>query len=485
MSETPRVRFAPSPTGYLHLGGLRTALFNYLFARSQGGKVILRIEDTDRSRLVDDAVGNITEVFDWLGIEFDEGPHKGGDYGPYIQSERLDIYHEHINRLLDEGSAYRCFCSAERLDKMRREQIAGGKNPMYDRQCRNIPAEESVKQADNEAFVVRLKIPDEETISFNDGVRGQVSFETAAIDDQVLLKSDGFPTYHLANVVDDHMMGITDVIRGEEWLTSTPKHVYLYECLGWDLPNFHHLSLLLNKDRSKLSKRQGDVAVEDFRAKGYLPEALINYTALLGWHPSDDQEFFSREELTGKFDLGQASKSGAVFDVDKLVWLNKQHINRYDHDGFLEAAKDFLPEGFDFTGESGVKIVRWLQEGIDTLSDIPEKLKPFSWNWDAEPEAEAKEMITADGSKKVYEAILQAQGEITGWTTEVFKTLLKQAGKTAGVKGKDLWMSVRAALTGQLQGPEMGIIAERLGRDKFFVFIGKAKDCQGGRFGVR
>ena len=482
MSPTPRVRFAPSPTGYLHLGGLRTALFNYLFARSQGGKIILRIEDTDRSRLVEDAVGNIIEVFNWLDLEFDEGPHVGGNSGPYIQSERLNIYHEHIDLLMDEGHAYRCFCTADRLDQMRKGQIAAGKNPMYDRHCRNLTAEESAKRAETESFVVRLKIPDDETIPFTDGVRGLVSFETSVIDDQVLLKSDGYPTYHLANVVDDHLMEITGVIRGEEWLTSTPKHVYLYHCFNWELPNFYHLSLLLNKDRSKLSKRQGDVAVEDYRAKGFLPESLINYTALLGWHPSDDQEFFTWEELLGKFDLQQASKSGAVFDIDKLVWLNKQHINRYDHDGFLEAARDFLPGGFDFTGESGAKIVKWLQEGIDTFSEIAEKLKSFYWNWDSEPEPEVKEMLTAESSKKVFEAILQVQSEITEWNTDVFKSLLKQAGKSAGVKGKDLWMSVRAALTGQLHGPEMGIIVERLSQDKFFIFIDKALDYQYNQF---
>ena len=474
MSSTPRVRFAPSPTGYLHLGGLRTALFNYLFARSQGGKIILRIEDTDRSRLVEGAVDNIIEIFNWLGLEFDEGPRIGGNFGPYVQSDRLDIYHEHIDRLMDEGHAYRCFCTAERLEQMRNDQIAAGKNPMYDRRCAAISAEESAVRAKTEDSVVRLRIPYDETISFTDGVRGNVSFETSAIDDQVLLKSDGFPTYHLANVVDDHLMGITDVIRGEEWLTSTPKHVYLYRCFNWELPNFYHLSLLLNKDRSKLSKRQGDVAVEDYRAKGYLPEALINYTALLGWHPSDDQEFFSREELPGKFDLEQASKAGAVFDVDKLVWLNKQHINRYDHAGFLKVSRHFVPPEFDFSGESGVKIVKWLQEGIATLSEIPEKLKSFYWNWDSEPEPEVKDMLTAESSKKVFEAIITNKSEITDWNTDVFKSLLKQAGKSAGVKGKDLWMSVRAALTGQLHGPEMGVIVERLDHEKFFSFIEKA-----------
>ena len=474
MSSTPRVRFAPSPTGYLHLGGLRTALFNYLFARSQGGKIILRIEDTDRSRLVEGAVDSIIEIFNWLGLEFDEGPRIGGNFGPYVQSERLDIYHEHINQLVGQGHAYRCFCTAERLEQMRNDQIAAGKNPMYDGHCRDLPAEESAVRAKTEDSVVRLRIPYDETISFTDGVRGNVSFETSAIDDQVLLKSDGFPTYHLANVVDDHLMGITDVIRGEEWLTSTPKHVYLYRCFNWELPNFYHLSLLLNKDRSKLSKRQGDVAVEDYRAKGYLPEALINYTALLGWHPSDDQEFFSREELPGKFDLEQASKAGAVFDVDKLVWLNKQHINRYDHAGFLKVSRHFVPPEFDFSGESGVKIVKWLQEGIATLSEIPEKLKSFYWNWDSEPEPEVKDMLTAESSKKVFEAIITNKSEITDWNTDVFKSLLKQAGKSAGVKGKDLWMSVRAALTGQLHGPEMGVIVERLDHEKFFSFIEKA-----------
>ena len=471
-----RVRFAPSPTGYLHLGGLRTALFNYLYARSCAGKFILRIEDTDRARLVENARENLLDVFDWLGIDFDEGPHIGGDCAPYIQSERQEIYREHTQHLLDNGHAYRCFCTSERLEEMRKAQTAAGQNPMYDKKCRNISQAESADRAENEEFVIRLKMPLQGNITFNDGIRGNVSFAASAVDDQVLVKSDGFPTYHLANVVDDHAMGITDIIRGEEWLTSTPKHVHLYQVFGWNLPRFHHLPLLLNKDRSKLSKRQGDVAVEDYRAKGYLADALINYSALLGWHPVDEQEFLSRDELIQKFSLHRVGKAGAVFDVDKLNWLNRQHLGRLSEEEFLDIAQDYLPEGFDFISEEGRKILNWLREGIDKLADIGERMKPFFWKWDEPLSREAAEMVKSENAKKVYQAMLALLRDTEEWNTEAFKTAIKQAGKNTGVKGKDLWMSVRAALTGQLHGPDLGVIAGRMGKETFWEYIEKARE---------
>jgi len=471
-----RVRFAPSPTGYLHLGGLRTALFNYLYARSQGGKFILRIEDTDRSRFVPGALENLLEIFSWLKIEFDEGPHIGGKFAPYIQSQRLDLYRQYSQQLLSAGKAYRCFCAPDTLEEMRKFQIAAGENPMYDRRCRNIPPDESADRSKSQPYVLRLKMPLDGVISFNDGVRGQVAFEASAVDDQVLVKSDGYPTYHLANVVDDHLMEISDVIRGEEWLTSAPKHIHLYHAFGWRPPNFYHLPLLLNKDRSKLSKRQGDVAAEDYRTKGYLPDALINYSALLGWHPLDDQEYLPRPELERRFSLDRVNKSGAVFDLDKLNWLNRQYLNALSEQEFLNLAASYIPSGIEFCSETGRKLLVWLREGLDKLSDITARLKPLCWDWQDELEAEAEEMIKSPAARLLYPAILNYQSSISSWNADAFKEIMQAVSKKSGIKGKDLWMAVRAALTGCVHGPEMALIVEKMGPEKFFEYIQKAQD---------
>ncbi|MFA5091995.1 MAG: glutamate--tRNA ligase, partial [Candidatus Paceibacterota bacterium] len=345
-----RVRFAPSPTGFLHVGGLRTALYSELFARKNGGVFILRIEDTDQARTVEGGIENIIRTLDWADIHTDEGPYldkrgklrEKGDCGPYIQSQRLDIYRKYADELLANGRAYRCFCSEETLAAMREKQQADGGRTMYDGRCCGLPeaavAEELRKGTPH---VVRLRVPDEGVTAFDDEIRGRVEFANEQIDDQVLLKSDGFPTYHLANVVDDHLMGVTHVIRGEEWCPSTPKHILLYEAFGWRAPVFAHVPLLLNPDKSKLSKRQGDVAVEDYRGKGYLPEALVNFIALLGWNPSADREIYAKEELTAEFDLRKINKGGAVFNIEKLDWMNGEYIKKMSDGDLAEAALPF------------------------------------------------------------------------------------------------------------------------------------------------
>ena len=328
--ENIRVRFAPSPTGYLHVGGLRTALYNYLFARKNNGKFILRIEDTDRNRFVEGAVENLIEALKWCGLEFDEGPNSGGQFGPYMQSQRLDIYQKYVHKLIANGHAYYCFCPPQRLEALKEEQQKQ-KLPQakYDKHCLSLSKSEiEKKMADNTQFVVRLNVESNHRIIFDDIVRERVEFDSNNVDDQVLIKSDGYPTYHLANVVDDHLMQISHVIRGEEWLSSTPKHVLLYDAFQWRRPIFAHLPLLLNPDRSKLSKRQGDVAVEDYRSKGFLKDALVNFVALLGWNAGDDQEFYLLNELIEKFSLERVNKSGAVFDIEKLSWLNAEHLRR-------------------------------------------------------------------------------------------------------------------------------------------------------------
>ncbi|MFA7625629.1 MAG: glutamate--tRNA ligase, partial [Candidatus Kapaibacterium sp.] len=325
-----RVRFAPSPTGYLHVGGLRTALYNYLFARKHGGKMILRIEDTDRTRLVENAIGNLTTSLRWAGIEYDEGPDAGGDYGPYIQSKRLGLYKKYASELVKNNFAYFAFDTPEEIEAMRQSN-SDTFGTKYNRDAMKnsltLSRNETEKLLESGTdYVIRLLVPIDKDLTFHDEIRGTIKVSTNDIDDQVLIKSDGFPTYHLANVVDDHLMGITHVIRGEEWLPSTPKHILLYNCFGWDIPAFAHLPLLLNKDKSKLSKRQGSVAVEDFKEKGYLRDAFVNFIALLGWNPTGDREIYSIDELIEFFNLEKVNKGGAVFDTQKLDWMNQQYL---------------------------------------------------------------------------------------------------------------------------------------------------------------
>lgn len=376
MNKEVRVRFAPSPTGYLHVGGLRTALYNYLFAKHNNGKFILRIEDTDRSRYVEGAVEKLIESLNWVGLDYDEGPEKTGNFGPYYQSQRLDIYHEHVKDLIAQNKAYYCFCSPERLNKLREEQQKL-KLPQakYDKHCLALSKEEIKLNLENKVpHVIRLNVEPNQIIRFNDYVRKNVEFNTDNIDDQILIKSDGFPTYHLANVVDDHKMRISHVIRGEEWLSSTPKHVLLYNYFGWDLPEFAHLPLLLNSDKSKLSKRQGDVAVEDYKGKGYLKEALLNFVALLGWNYGDDQEFYLLNELVEKFSLGKVNKAGAVFNVEKLDWLNGVHIRHKSNEELLHSFKHELQQSkygeIEYSDDFLIAIVEAMKERITFVKEL-------------------------------------------------------------------------------------------------------------------
>jgi glutamyl-tRNA synthetase len=325
MSQTVRVRFAPSPTGYLHVGGARSALFNYLFAKHHGGAFILRIEDTDRSRYVEGAMQEIFDSLRWLGLDWDEGPEAGGSCGPYLQSERTSLYQEHAHKLIEAGHAYRCFCSSERLTALRIEQEKNKQPLGYDRKCRDLPASEAdALLASGAPHVIRLKIPPGRKVIFDDQIRGRIEYESDVLDDIVLIKSDGFPTYHMANVVDDHFMGITHVMRGDEWIASTPRHVLLYEAFGWALPVFAHLPIILAEDGKKLSKRKGAASVMDYKRAGYLPEALFNFLSLLGWSPGegDEREKMSSKELVAAFSMDHISPKAAVFDEKKLEWMN-------------------------------------------------------------------------------------------------------------------------------------------------------------------
>lgn len=468
-----RVRFAPSPTGFVHVGSLRTALYNYLFAKHNQGDFILRIEDTDQSRYVEGAIENLISTLQWCGLEYDEGPEKEGIFGPYFQSQRNDIYIEHIKKLLDKGLAYRCFCSTERLEKLRTDQLTKNIDGKYDGKCRNIEQNDSKQRAKNESFVIRLKVPEGGETNFQDLIRGEVSFQNQLIDDQVLIKSDGYPTYHFANVVDDHLMQISHVIRGEEWLPSTPKHVILYNFFDWELPQFAHLPLLLNPDKSKLSKRQGDVAVEDYKTKGYLPQAMNNFVALLGWNKGDDQEIFSMQELVEHFSLERVNKAGAVFNKEKLDWMNGMYLRKLSDEEFLELALDKFKElGFDAGDESKNKAIALsLKERISTINDLKYKTAIFFEEEISEYQPEAIDWIKNDSSKQVFKLLKDAILKHSELNLDNFKSIMKEVQTNSGIKGQDLWMPVRCAMTGMTAGPELPIVIEIFGKDKMMKLI--------------
>ena len=459
-----RVRFAPSPTGYLHIGGLRTALYNYLFARHTGGTFILRIEDTDRTRIVPDAMENLIHTLQKLDITFDEGPIIGGNYGPYIQSERLDLYRKEAQKLLDAGFAYRCFCTPETLAQMRAEQQAKGEFVKYDRRCLNLtPAEIEAKLAKGEPYVLRLKMPEKRIFRFKDIIRGEVEMDSAQSDDQVLIKSDGYPTYHLAAVVDDHYMDISYVIRGEEWLSSMPKHLWLYECFGWTPPQWVHLPLILNPDRTKLSKRMNDVAVEDYLERGYLKEAIINFVALLGWHSADNREIFSLEELCQEFTLERVNKSGAIFDLNKLNWMNGWYLRNLPLDTIVERSKPYFEKEHLAIPDTGklTKIVATARERCTLLSDLVEYSKMFLC---PQPlSTESLDFLKKEDSRKVlswFQSHLPSGGDIDA---EQLNQLVQQGIKDLGFKGKAFYKPLYLALLHQDHGPELPAIFSILG----------------------
>jgi len=451
-----RVRFAPSPTGYLHIGGLRTALYDFLFARNQKGKFILRIEDTDRSRYVEGAVENLISSLHRLGIDIDEGPGIGGDLGPYIQSQRLELYQKEAQRLLEEGNAYRCFCTPDTLAAMREQQQANKEFVKYDRRCLRLsPQEVEAKLARGEAHVIRLKMPDDHKFSFDDLIRGRVEMDSAQSDDQVLIKSDGFPTYHLAAVVDDHYMQISHVIRGEEWLSSTPKHLWLYRCLDWQPPLWVHLPLILNPDRSKLSKRMNDVSVDSYLQKGYLKEALLNFVALLGWHSADDRELYSLDELCQEFSLQRVNKAGAVFDLTKLDWMNGHYLRNLPLEEilnrclpFFEAAGIALPERSKLE-----LIIATARERCTLLSEIVDYSRMFLCPAALTDRDQA--LLRTGDSQRVLNWFAHALSALESLEPEAVDALVKAGINTLGLKGKAFYSPLRLALIHQIHGPEL------------------------------
>lgn len=479
-----RLRFAPSPTGYLHIGGLRTALYNYLYAKKNNGKFILRIEDTDQSRFVEGAIENLIDSLEWAGIEYDEGVFvedgqvvEKGDHGPYIQSKRLDIYKGYVDELIDKEEAYYCFCKKERLDELREEQRIKGLVPKYDGFCRSLSKNQAQERVKNgEEHVVRLKLPHNRDIKFHDLVRGDITINTNDIDDQVLVKSDGFPTYHMAVVVDDHLMKISHIVRGEEWLPSTPKHIYLYEAFGWEQPTYIHLPTVLNKERKKLSKRHGDVAVGDFKEKGYLAEGLVNYLALVGWSPEDNEEILSMDDLIEKFSFERVSKTGGIFDKDKLDWVNGHYIRSSSLEDITNLAIPYLIEGGFFDKEFAENKKDWImilvdtvREGLDNISEIRDKVG-FLFEEKIEIEdQELLDMISTDDSKLVFSSMIEELNNTDSLDMDYAKSFMKTIQKKTNVKGKKLFMPVRIALTGSEHGPELVNVMYLLGKDKIIA----------------
>ncbi|MCU0329545.1 MAG: glutamate--tRNA ligase [Candidatus Kapabacteria bacterium] len=455
-----RVRFAPSPTGFLHIGSLRTALYNFLFARHHGGVMILRVEDTDRTRLVEGAMDEQIASLAWAGVTFDEGPHVGGAYGPYVQSERFDLYREHAQVLLANGTAYYAFDTAEELDAMRTRQQAAGIAPRYDRSAmRNqftLGEAETQRLLDDGApHVVRLLVPLTREVRFTDMVRGDVVVAGREIDDQILLKSDGFPTYHLANVVDDHLMRISHVIRAEEWLPSTPKHVLLYEAFGWAPPIFAHVPLLLNPDRSKMSKRHGDVMVRDFRARGYFPDALVNFVALCGWNPGSTGEFFSMEELIQHFALERVQKAGAIFDYKKLDWMNAQYLTSKDPAQLADVLLPLLQErGHAYIERDYVAAaIKLLRERVTFLADIAEFGDYIFGDTLATLASDVAQGLRENSALRKACEHIRAHLDLS--SAESFKTCASEAAAAGGLKPGQFMKPLRMVLTHREVGADL------------------------------
>ena len=494
-----KTRFPPSPTGFLHIGSLRTALFNYLLAKKEGGSFVLRIEDTDRERMVEGGVENIISTLEWAGLHVNEGPFiakdgsikQKGDNGPYIQSERLDIYKKYVQELLDAGHAYYAFDTSEALDEMRKRQQVSKLPTAYERDSMDnqlvIGDEEAKKRVDaGEKYVIRLKVPREGETTYTDLIRGDITFQNKEIDDQVLMKSDGFPTYHLAVVIDDYLMGVTHISRGEEWLSSTPKHVMLYNMFGWNIPVYAHQPLLVNEKKQKLSKRHGDVSVEDFIEKGYLLEALINFVAFLGWNPGTDKEIYSLKELEKDFDITKMSKSSAVFNREKLNWYNKQYLSSMPLDEVTTRAMPFfcnmglLPCSVEKGTKEFEEIAKAidLERGrVDTLAELPQAVGfifanelsydagLLVWKKSTKEDAKNKLMEVKEFLEKIDEK---------DWTAGRLQDLTLEWIKARGYGNGDVLWPTRVALSGQKNSPGPFDIAGVLGKEKTLVRIENA-----------
>ncbi|MFW5984643.1 MAG: glutamate--tRNA ligase [Halanaerobiaceae bacterium] len=472
--ENIRLRFPPSPTGKIHIGNIRTALFNWLWARKNEGELVLRIEDTDLERSEREFEDIIIKELNWLGLDVDEGPSLGGDCGPYRQSERLEIYKKYCQELLEEGKAYKCYCTPEELDEMRKKARKKGEMPRYDGRCRNLSLEEQKRlEAEGREPVVRYKTPQQEKeIVVKDQIRGKVSFDSSVLDDFVIYKSDGMPTYNFAVVIDDSLMGITDVIRGEDHLSNTPKQILLYKALGFELPRFAHLPLILDQDKAKLKKRSGEdtVYVGEFREKGYLPEALFNFLALLGWSPGEEEEILTKEEILEQFELSAVNKSAAVFDIEKLNWMNGKYIREADLDRIVDLSLPFLQEAGFVEDEPSEEDYEWLKKvvevgrtGVDYLAQMPEETELFFTELEYEDQKEAKEEFAGDDVELVFETLIDKLTALEQFNPETIGDVFGEMRDELPVGARTIYHPVRLALTGRGSGPEMGNVIYILG----------------------
>ena len=468
--QTTRTRYAPSPTGYMHIGNLRTALYEYLIAKKDNGKFILRIEDTDQERYVEGAVDVIYKTLKLAGIVHDEGPDIGGEYGPYIQSERKGMYLEYAKKLVDLGGAYYCFCSKERLSKLKEEQEAAGQGFRYDRHCCTLSKEEiERKLANNEPYVIRQKMPDTGSTSFDDAVYGTITVDNSELDDQILIKTDGLPTYNFANVIDDHQMAITHVVRGNEYLSSTPKYNLLYKAFGWDIPTYVHVPLILKASGQKLSKRAGDPSFEDLVSMGYLVEAIVNYVVLLGWSPSTNQEIYSLKELEEVFDISGISKAPAIFDINKLTWMNGEYIRKMPVEEFHKLAQPFYEKAITNKNIDTLKISKLLQIRTEVLTTIPETVDFIEQlpDYDVSMYIHKKSKTTLENSLENLIAANTILEAIEDWNAETVHAALFNHIEATGIKNSLMLWPVRTAVSGKAVTPGGAIeIADILGKEE-------------------
>ena len=474
--EKTRTRFAPSPTGYMHIGNLRTAIFEYLIAKHDNGDFILRIEDTDQTRKVEGATEFIYDTLRLCGFSIDEGPLNSKEYGPYVQSERIEIYQEYAHKLVEMGKAYYCFCTEERLNELREVANLNKVPFMYDGHCKNISKDEALARIEaGEKYVIRQAMPKIGETVIDDIVYGKVVIDNSVLEDQILLKSDGYPTYNFANVIDDHLMKITHVVRGKEYLDQTAKYNLLYEAFGWDKPKYIHVAMVLGEDGTKLSKRNGDASFMDLYNEGYLPEAIVNYLVLLGWSPNSNQEVFSMDELIREFSPERISKSSSQYDVKKLNWFNAQYIKKMSDDKYLELVIPFLKEAYDLTNKSE----EWIKHlaliyknhinyGKQIVSDVS-----LFFDGDIKPSEECIEFMKNEEIPNVINAFKQEIEAISDWNIENISNAINNVKEKAGVKGKMLYMPIRIKISGIMHGPELPDTIYLIGKETIIERLSK------------
>ena len=479
--ENLRVRFAPSPTGKLHIGNARTAMFNYLLAKKYNGKFVLRVEDTDFERSTKESENSILEDLKWLGLEWDEGPDKGGDYAPYRQSDRFDIYKKYTNELLSKGYAYKCFCTPDEIEEMRKQCAKEGKQPRYNGKCRNL-TESDVEALEKQGkkYSIRFKVEEGINIVVDDLIRGKVEFNSSNIGgDFIIVRSDGVPVYNYIVVIDDYLMKISHVVRGDDHLSNTPKQILVSKALGMTLPKYAHHSLILGPDRSKLSKRHGITSVSNYREEGYLPEALFNYLSLLGWSSESGEEIFSKEELIEEMDISRVGKSAAVFDFKKLRWLNSIYIRNYNIDKIMELLIPYLEKnGVDLNvvNKDWLKnFVETIRGNLEVLSEIKEWIGMF-FNDVVEYGDDCKEIIENDLNENLIKSFKENVEKTDEINSETYVTIMKAVMKETKIKGKKLFMPVRVLVTGKTRGPDLDKTLILIGKDKILKRIEKFKE---------